>query len=152
MTLLSENGSPRKSGKRRNATSINVPGNNITNTDTTTTHNAATTVSQRSVGRAICRALNVTTTASTTTNVHHHDLERELGLYERLQSTVLNQFLLNPFEVTELEGAIGSLPCKKNPGHVCILNKHILHGGAALNDLLLLLFNSVLKSACVPDG
>jgi len=34
------------------------------------------------------------------------DLERELSLYERLPSTVLNQFLLNPLEVTELEGAI----------------------------------------------
>ena len=48
------------------------------------------------------------------------DLERELSLYERLPSTVLNQFLLNPLEVTELEGAIGSLPCTKSPGHDCM--------------------------------
>jgi len=137
MPLFSENGSPRKSGKRRNATSIIVPGNNITDTDTTTTQNAATTVSPRSVDRAISRALNVTTTATTTTNAHYHDSERKFGLYERLPSTVLNQFLLNPLEVTELERAIGSLPCKKSPGHDCILNEHILvYGGAALNNLL----------------
>jgi len=57
------------------------------------------------------------------------------------------QCLINSFfhliELKELEGALGSLPRKKSAGHNCILNEHLTHGGAAINDLLLSLFNSV---------
>ena len=65
---------------------------------------------------------------------------------------MFNKFLSDPLELRELEGALGSLPRKKSPGHDCILNKHLIHGGAALNDLLLSLFNSVLKHTSVPEG
>jgi len=78
--------------------------------------------------------------------------EQELSQYTRLPNTVFNKFLSDPLELKELEVALGSLPRKKSPGHDCILNEHLIHAGAAINDLLLSLFNSVLKHTSVPEG
>jgi len=48
--------------------------------------------------------------------------------------------------------AMGPLPRNKSPGHDGLLNEHLLNGGGSIKQMLLLLFNSVLQSAQVPDG
>jgi len=47
---------------------------------------------------------------------------------------------------------MGHLPRNKSPGHDGILNEHLLNGGDSKKQMLLILFNSVLQSAQVPDG
>ena len=77
--------------------------------------------------------------------------EQELKGYVSRPSSAYNHFLVEPFELTELDRAIGTLPRKKSPGHDCILNEHIIHGGESNKQILLMLFNSVLRSTRVPD-
>jgi len=74
--------------------------------------------------------------------------EQELKGYV---SFAYNHFLVEPFELTELDRAIGTLPRKKSPGHDCILNEHIIHGVESTKQILLILFNSDLRSTRVPD-
>jgi len=53
---------------------------------------------------------------------------------------------VKPFELTDLNRAIGPLPWKK-PGHDCILNEHIIQVGESTKQMLLMLFNSVLQTS-----
>ena len=78
--------------------------------------------------------------------------EKELRRYLSRPCSVHNQSLLNSFELEELERAMGPLPRNKSPGHDGLLNEHLLNGGDSIKQMLLLLFNSVLRSAQVPDG
>ena len=77
--------------------------------------------------------------------------ERELQEYASQPSTFPNRLLMEPFDPTEIDKAIGSLSRRKSPGHDSILNEHIIYGGTAAKSLLLMLFNSVLRFSRVPD-
>jgi len=58
---------------------------------------------------------------------------------------------MEPFELIDLDTTIGSLPRRKSPGHDCILNEHVIHGGESAKHMLLMLFNTVLQRTRVSD-
>jgi len=69
--------------------------------------------------------------------------EQELKGYVSRPGSVYNHFLVEPFQLTDLDRAIGPLPRKKSPGHDCILNQHFIQGGESIKQMLLMLFNLI---------
>ena len=83
-------------------------------------------------------------------NTFRLKVEQELENFLSMENNYISSYITSPMTLDEMALIIKSLPCGKSPSSDNITYEHIKHGGLKLQECLVNLFNSIMKSGNIP--